>query len=130
MTAEAYAELLTPLAVEAKLRQLVNQLARAQADLREARDLEVDARHEYDRARRRALLSEKSPKVTRGGYTVAEQAAWVDDQCEDLKFAADKATVIREAAVDRLRVLLAQAEIVRSLGASVRQAFEMAGTVS
>jgi hypothetical protein len=122
------AEPLTPLAVESKLRQLVGDLARAQADLREARDAEVDARHEYDRARRRALLSEKSPKVTRGGYTVAEQSAWVDDQCADLKFAADKATVVREAAVDRLRVLLAQAEIVRSLGASVRQAYELAGT--
>jgi hypothetical protein len=124
------AEPLTPLAVEAKLRQLVGDLTRAQAELREARDAEVDARHEYDRARRRALLSDKSPKVTRGGYTVAEQSAWVDEQCADLKFSADKATAVREAAQDRLRVLLAQAEIVCSLGASVRQAFEMAGTVS
>jgi len=122
------AEPLTPLDIEAKLRQLVNDLTRAQAALRQARDAEVDARHEYDRARRRALLSDKSPKVTRGGYTVAEQAAWVDEQCADLKFAADKAMVIREAAQDRLRVLLASAEIVRSLGASVRQAYDMAGT--
>jgi hypothetical protein len=120
------AEPLTPLDVEAKLRSLVTDLTRAQAALAQARDLEVDARHEYDRARRRALLSEKSPKVTRGGYTVAEQSAWVDEQCTDLKFAADKAAVVREAAQDRLRVLLAQAEIVRSLGASVRQAYEMA----
>ena len=118
---------LTPIAVEAKLRQLVNDLARARAALRQARDLEMDARHEYDWARRRALLSEKSPKVTRGGWTVGERMAWVDEQCADLKFAADKATVVREAAQDRLRVLLAQAEIVRSLGASVRTAYEMAG---
>ena len=118
---------LTPLDIERRLRQLVTDLSRAQIVLREARDGEVDARHEYDRARRRALLSEKSPKVTRGGYTVAEQTAWVDDQCNDLKFSADKATVVREAAQDRLRVLLAQAEIVRSLGASVRQAFDLAG---
>jgi hypothetical protein len=117
---------LTPVLVEQKLRQLVNDLGRAQAALGQARDLEVDARHEYDRA----LLSEKSPKVTRGGYTVAEQGAWVEDQCADLKFAADKATVVREAAQDRLRVLLAQAEIVRSLGASVRQAYDMAGTAA
>ena len=120
-------EPLTPLSVEAKLRQLVNELTRAQVALRQARDLEVDARHEYDRAKRRALLSDKSPKVTRGGYTVAEQSAWVDDQCVDLKFKSDKATVVREAAQDQLRVLLAQAEIVRSLGASVRQAYELAG---
>ncbi len=120
-------EPLTPLSVEAKLRQLVNDLAKAQMVLREARDGEVDARHEYDRAKRRALLSDKAPKVTRGGYTVAEQAAWVEGECADLKYAADKATVVREAAQDRLRVLLAQAEIVRSLGASVRQAYELAG---
>lgn len=37
----------------------------------------MDAKHEHDRARRRALLSDKSPKVIRGGYTVAEQTAWV-----------------------------------------------------
>jgi hypothetical protein len=123
-------EPLSPMDVEAKLRQLVTELSRAQAALRQARDLEVDKRHEYDRAKRRALLSEKSPKVTRGGYTVAEQTAWVDDQCDDLKFASDKATVVREAAQDQLRVLLAQAEIVRSLGASVRQAFDMAGSSS
>ena len=120
-------EPLTPLSVEQKLRQLVNDLARAQVVLREARDGEVDVRHEYERARRKALLSEKSPKVTRGGYTVAEQAAWVEEECADLKFAADNAVVVREAAQDRLRVLLAQAEIVRSLGASVRTAYEMAG---
>jgi hypothetical protein len=121
-------EPLTPLSVEAKLRSLFNSLTGAQVTLREARDREVDARHEHERARRRALLSEKSPKVTRGGYTTAERDAWVDEQCGDLKFAADKATVIREAAQDRLRVLLAQAEVVRSLGASVRQAYEMAGS--
>ena len=123
-------EPLTPLAVEAKLRQLVTELSRAQSALRQARDLEVDARHEYDRAKRRALLSEKSPKVTRGGYTVAEQSAWVEDQCADLKLKSDKATVVREAAQDHLRVLLAQAEIVRSLGASVRQAYELAGSTA
>lgn len=123
-------EPLTPLDVEAKLRSLVTDLTRSQAALAQARDLEVDARHEYERAKRRALLSDKSPKVTRGGYTVAEQSAWVDEQCTDLKFAADKATVVREAAQDRLRVLLAQGEIVRSLGASVRQAYDMAGAAS
>ena len=120
-------EPLTPLDVEAKLRSLVTDLTRAQAALAQARDLEVDARHEHDRAKRRALLSDKSPKVTRGGYTVAEQSAWVDEQCADLKFSADKATVVREAAQDRLRVLLAQAEVCRSLAASVRAAYEMAG---
>jgi hypothetical protein len=121
------AEPLTPPVIEQKLRQLVNDLGLAQAALRQARDLEVDARHSYERGRRRSVLSEKSPKVSRGGYTTMYVTAWVEEQCADLKFAADKATVVREAAQDRLRTLLAQAEIVRSLGASVRQAYEMAG---
>lgn len=125
MTAEAP---LTPVDIERKLRQLVNDLGLSQQALRQARDLEVDARHDYERAKRRARLSDKCPKVTRGGWTAAEQDAWVENECGDLKFSADKATVVREAAQDRLRVLLAQAEIVRSLGASVRQAYEMAGT--
>jgi hypothetical protein len=120
-------EPLTPVAVEQRLRRLVNDLAAAQIALRQARDEEVDQRHEYDRAKRRAILSDKSPKVTRGGYTTADRDAWVEDQCADLKMAADKATVVREAAQDRLRVLLAQAEIVRSLSASVRTAYSLAG---
>ncbi len=57
-------EPLSPLDIESKLRQLVNQLGRARAMLREARDGEVEARHACDQARRGALLSEKSPKVT------------------------------------------------------------------
>jgi hypothetical protein len=60
------AEPLTPLSVEQKLRQLVNDLARAQAVLREARDQEVDARHEYDQARRKALLSVASDTRRQG----------------------------------------------------------------
>jgi len=118
---------LTPVAVESKLRQLVNDLGQARVALAQARDLEVDARHEWDRARRRAILSDKSPKVSRGGYTAADRDAWVDDQVDDLRFAFEKATVAREAAQDHLRVLMAQAEIARSLGASVRQAYELAG---
>lgn len=121
------AEPLTPVDIERKLRQLVTDLARAQSALAQARDIEVDKKHDLNRARRRALLSEKSPKVTRGGYTTAERDAWVDDQVADLQLAYDKAVIARESAQDHLRVLRDQAEIVRSLGASVRQAYEMAG---
>jgi len=121
------AEPLTPLAVEAKLRSLVTDLTRAQQALAQARDVEVDAKHELNRARRRALLSGQAPKVTRGGVTTAERDAWVDDKVTDLQFTYDRAVVTRESAQDHLRVLRDQAEIVRSLGASVRQAYEMAG---
>ncbi|HLI36780.1 MAG TPA: hypothetical protein VKV80_05490 [Streptosporangiaceae bacterium] len=121
------AEPLTPVAIEARLRQLITDLTRAQSALAQARDLEIEAKHAWERARRRALLSEKSPKVTRGGYTTAERDAWVDEQVTDLRFAYDRAVVTRESAQDHLRVLRDQAEIVRSLGVSVRQSYELAG---
>src|SRR5436190_24328645 len=41
----------------------------------------------------------------------------------DLRFDYDRATVVRETGRDRLRVLQAQAEIVRSRDASVRQSY-------
>lgn len=121
---------LTPVSVESKLRQLVNDLGRARVSLAQARDLEVTAKHEWDRERRRAMLSADRPRVERGGFTTAERDAWVDDKVTDLRFAYDRATVTREAAQDHLRVLIVQAEIVRSLGASVRQAYELAGVGS
>lgn len=123
-------EPLTPLAVEAKLRSLVTELTRAQGALAQARDIEVDRKHELNRERRRALLSQERPKVTRGGFTTAERDAWVDERVSGLQFTYDKAVIARESAQDHLRVLRDQAEIVRSLGASVRQAYEMAGVSS
>jgi hypothetical protein len=122
MTAQ---EPLTPLDVETKQRQLLNELTRAEIALAQARDLEVDAKHAFERGRRRAILSEKSPKVTRGGYTTAERDAWVDEQVSDLQFDYDRAAVATEAARTHLRVLFAQCDLVRSLGAGVRTAYQM-----
>jgi hypothetical protein len=118
---------LNPVQVEAKLRSLVNDLGSAQQALARARDAEVDAKHDYERARRRALLGGDAPKVSRGGFTTAERDAWVDDKTEAAKFAYDKAAVVRETAQDHLRTLRDQAECVRSLGASVRMSYELAG---
>lgn len=112
------------------MRKLVNDLGKATLVLREARDHEVDAKHAWAAARRRAMLSRECPKVERGGHTTAERDAWVDDQVAALAFDYDKATVVRESAQDHLRTLREQAEIVRSLGASVRQAYEMAGVAA
>lgn len=123
------AEPLTPVATEQKLRQLVNDLGRAQVALSVARDAEVDAKHALNRARRRALLSAECPKITRGGWSAAERDAWVSDRVTDLEEAYDRAVVVRESAQDHLRVLRDQAECVRSLNASVRLAYGMAGAV-
>lgn len=126
MTAET-TEPLTPAAIEAKLRWLVSELTRAQQTLARARDAEVDAKHALHAARRRALLSGECPKVSRNGWTTSERNAWVDDRVAELQLAYDRSVIVRESAQDHLRVLRDQAEIVRSLGASVRQAYEMAG---
>lgn len=121
-------ELWNPVLVEQRLTALITELTKAQRSLAEARDHEVDAKHIYKAARRRVMLGPDCPKVTRGGPTVADRDAWVDDQTADLERAYDTAVARREAAQDHLRVVRDQAEIVRSLGVSVRQAYEMAGT--
>lgn len=120
----------TPVEIEARLRGLVTELTQAQAALAEQRDAEVRAKHAYEAARRKVLLSDDCPKVTRGGMTTTERDAYVDDQVKTARWHYDLATVRREAAQDHLRVVRDQAEIVRSLGASVRQAYEMAGRAS
>lgn len=121
-------EPLTPVAVEAKLRSLVTDMTKAQQILAQARRNEAEAEIEYRKAKARAFHSPDLPKVTRGGYTTADRDAWVDDHCGDQWAALRIATTSREIAQDNLRVVLAQAETVRSLGASVRTAYSLAGS--
>lgn len=119
---------LTPPMVEQKLKQLVTDLAKADMALARARDSEVDAKITLRTARNRALLSGNCPRVSRDGWTAAERDAWVEDQVEAEQAAYDALVVTRESAQDHLRVLIHQSEIVRSLGASVRQSWELAGS--
>lgn len=120
-------DLTTPAGIEDALRQLVSDLARAQRDLAEARDNEVRAKHAFKAAKRKTLLREDRPKVARGGTTTAERDAWVDEQVAREEWAYDLATTRREAAQDHMRTLRDQAELVRSLGAAVRVAYDVAG---
>jgi hypothetical protein len=123
-------EPLSPQDIERRLRWLVTELTKAQEALAKARDNEVSRKHELNAERRRWLLSDERPKVTRGGFTTAERDAWVDDKVADLQLAYDISVATRESAQDHLRVVRDQGEIVRSLGASVRQAYEMAGVAA
>lgn len=118
---------LTPVQVEQKLFELTVEMYEAQKTLRNARDTETTAEIAHKRAVATAFHSPDCPKVTRGGYTVADRDAWVDQQCMNTWAAMKVATTAREVAQDNLRVILAVAETVRSLGASVRQAYSMAG---
>jgi hypothetical protein len=120
-------EPLTPLQVERRLRGLVTELSKAKTDLEQARNDEVDAKHAYQSARRRALLSADCPKVTRGGYTTAERDAWVDEQVAELEKVFDLAEVKRKTAEDHLRTVRDQSVVVTALAKSVNTAYQMAG---
>lgn len=119
---------LTPVEVEAKLRNLVNEMYLAQKTLADARDRETQAEITYKRANAAAFHHSDCPHVSRGGHTVADRDAWVERKVMDEWAHARVATTAREVAQDNLRVVLAVSETVRSLGASVRSAYSLAGT--
>ena len=119
---------LTPIGVERKLVNLVTEMTHAQQTLAAARNAETDAEIAYKRAKARAFHHSDCPHVSRGGHTVADRDAWVDTRVMDEWAQARVATTAREVAQDNLRVVLAIAETVRSLGASVRSAYSLAGT--
>jgi hypothetical protein len=121
-------EPLSPVQVESKIRSLVTEITRAQRALAEARDLEVDAEHDYKSAERRAILSEDCPKI-RGAESVsaAERDAWVGHRCDGVEFAYKIAKAKREAAKDHLDAVNTQSTLVMALRRSVEQAYSMAG---
>jgi hypothetical protein len=120
-------EPLTPVEVERQIRWVQNQMTRAQADLREARDEEVGAKHAYERAYRQTILASDCPKVTRGGYTTAERDAWVADRCSEEREAYELAEVKRKAAEEHLRTLYQQGTLAATLAKSVGQAYATSG---
>jgi hypothetical protein len=120
---------LTLPAIERKLRQLVNDLALAQHVLEQKRDAEVEAKHAYEKKRRRLVLSERAPKVGRGEgqVTATEREAWVAVNCQEEEQLYDIAVARREAAGDHLRTLRDQASIVQTLAKSVQISMGLAG---
>ena len=120
-------DVLTPVAIEQKLRQMVSEMTGAQRTLAQARDAETTAEIALKRATAAAFHHSDCPHVSRGGHTVGDRDAWISRKVMDEWAQARVATTVREVAVDNLRVVLAVAETVRSLGASVRQAYSLSG---
>ncbi|WP_031467125.1 hypothetical protein [Sciscionella sediminilitoris] len=120
----------SPVDVERKLRQSITEVARAEAALRDARDAETDAELAYQSVQRRAILSEDCPKVRRDGATAAERDAWVGERCAEQYQAYRIAATKAQAAADHVRAVRDIAVTVQSIGALVRQAYQMAGVVS
>lgn len=119
---------LTPLDCERKLRAIVNEMSRAEKELRLARDKEIDKKHEYQAAKRAAFLSKDCPRPTRGGYTVADREVWVDDQAAKEERDYDTAVARRQDAKDHLDTVKEQANSVQSLLRSAWKAFELGVT--
>lgn len=120
-------EPLSPVAVEKKLRGLVNALTTAQLALADARDGECDAEIRYKAAHRAAMADPDAPQVARGGATVAEREAWVDSRCATEWEAYRRAQTTRAKAEDLLRITRDQGVLVASLSKSVDSAYRMAG---
>lgn len=118
-------EQLTPIEVEQRLRASISMLTRGQAMLREARDAETEAEVAYRRAQYAAMM--RAAPVERGGQTVGERDAWVARETVEEWAAYRRAQTMREAAQDHLRTVRDVVEVLRSLGASVRTAYEGAG---
>jgi hypothetical protein len=118
---------LNPVQVEQKLRQCVTDLYAAEKQLAEARDAETNAELAYRRYHRQALLSDDCPKVTRGGCTVTERDAWVEEKCAQWFEHYRMAQTRSQAAQDHVRTVRDVASAVQSIASLVRQAYSMGG---
>lgn len=118
---------LTPVAAEKRLLELDNAMTQAELHLRRSRDAEVEAKHAYEAARRRAGFDRDCPKVTRGSVTVDVRKQWIDDQCANEQRDYDIKTAAREAAQDHHRTVRDQAMIAMALLRSVTTAYNMSG---
>ena len=118
---------LTPVAAEKRLLQLDTAMTQAELTLRRARDAEVESKHVYEAARRRAGFDKDCPRVARGAATVDERKQWIDDRCADEQRAFDLAVAAREAALDHHRTVRDQAMICLGLLRSVTTAYAMSG---
>lgn len=118
---------LTPVMAEKRLQWLDNEMTKAELALRRARDEEVDAKHKWEAARRRAGFDKECPRVARGGATVDERKQWIDDQCANEQRTYDLKVAAREGAQDHHRTVRDQAMIAMALLRSVTTAFNMSG---
>lgn len=115
----------TPVTARNRVRRVGSDLVRAEMDLKAARDAEVNAKHDYEKAKRAAALSPDAPRVVRGGTTVAEREAWVDERCDSLEFQYRLAEATRQAAKDHYDTINTQAMLSQAILKSIDAAFRM-----
>lgn len=119
---------LTPVDIEERLKTLLKDTTDATRALTQARDDEIAAKHTFEAAARESWFHPDCPKPTRGGFTVADRDQWIAVRVENLQQDYDIAVMRREAAQEHLRTLRMHVDIVRTLAASVRQAYDVVGS--
>lgn len=115
----------TPVTARNRIRSVGSALVKAEMDLKTARDAEVNAKHAYESARRAAALSAEAPRVLRGGTTVGERDAWVDDRCEAHEFAYRVAEANRQAAHCHYSTIETQSMLAQAILKSIDRAFSV-----
>jgi len=106
--------------VEQRLVRINAALGSAVKELAERRKEELAALREFKRAKAKAMFDPACPEVSRGGATVAERDAWVDDKTEEEWHAHAAAEIARESARDHLNVLREQASTLQTIAAGQR----------
>jgi hypothetical protein len=118
-------ELETPVTARNRIRHVGSDLVKAELDLKNARDREVAAKHDYEKALRAALLSPEAPRVQRGGATVADRDAWAEDRCDAQRFAYMVAEANRQASQTHYATLNTQAMLAQAILKSIDRAFSV-----
>lgn len=117
----------TPVDAEKALRWVLRAMLDAQRGLAQARDAEVAAKHVYEAAKRRAFFDVECPKPSRGGHTVADRDAFIEQSTAEQRQNYELATAAKEAAQDHLRTLNAQSVVMSALAKNVQQTYSVIG---
>lgn len=116
-----YADPLSLIDAERQMRWVLRAMWDAKQALEFLRNDEVSVKHEFERARRKAALSDDCPRVTRGGFTVADREVWIDEQVAADRERFELAQVATQAAKDHAHTLQSQAVVMASLSKLVQQ---------
>lgn len=119
---------LTPPEAEKYLKQVNNELGRAQLALKRLRYRELELERKYMEARTALLFSEDCPKVGRGEgcVTVEERDAWINSRIEDY-WPYRSSQIQTKNADDYLKAVGKQASIAQSLNSNAREIYSSGG---
>ncbi|UEM46348.1 hypothetical protein SEA_ENCELADUS_62 [Mycobacterium phage Enceladus] len=110
-----------PISVEKEILTTVNEISQGVIAAREAHEQKLKTEREYKRAYARAFMAHKGPQ------TEKKVAANIVPEVMDAEDQRDAWAVAYEYAKDNNRALSAKLDAIRSVGASVRQAYANAG---